>query len=52
MTSPSSHRPLVGTEFLATTAVDRFRQIAALVSETARPYTDFYPVSTGETTAG
>jgi len=46
--------PLAGearTEFLATTAVDRFRRIAALVSETARPYTDFYPVSTGETAA-
>ncbi len=47
--------PLAGearAEFLATTAVDRFRRIAALVSETARPYTDFYPVSTGETAAG
>ena len=29
--------------FLQTTGCDRFRQLAALVSARARPYTDFYP---------
>ena len=40
------------TAFLHDTAVDRFRQIAALVSATARPYTDFYPASFDDVTAG
>ncbi len=35
-------------EFLNGVAVDRFRQIAALVNATARPYTDFYPVEAPE----
>jgi tagatose-1,6-bisphosphate aldolase len=34
--------------FLQTTASDRFRRLATLVSESARPYTDFYPATNGE----
>lgn len=34
--------------FLQTTARDRFRQLRALVSERARPYTDIYKTSSGE----
>jgi tagatose 1,6-diphosphate aldolase len=34
--------------FLQRTASERFRHLAALVSEEARPYTDFYPATNGE----
>lgn len=34
--------------FLQTTARERFQQLAALVSDCARPFTDFYPTTTGE----
>ena len=42
---------LAGSErdhFLYDVAVGRFRQIAALVSETARPYTEFYPETSSD----
>jgi tagatose 1,6-diphosphate aldolase len=39
---------LARMHFLQTTASDRFRQLAALVSECARPYTDFYAATNGE----
>jgi tagatose 1,6-diphosphate aldolase len=38
--------------FLQTTASDRFRQLAALVSQCARPYTDYYPSYPGDDLAG
>jgi tagatose 1,6-diphosphate aldolase len=38
--------------FLQTTASERFRQLAELVSERARPYTDFYPATNGEALNG
>jgi tagatose 1,6-diphosphate aldolase len=34
--------------FLQTVGCDRFRRLAAVVSERARAYTDFYPASNGE----
>lgn len=34
--------------FLQTTGSERMRRLAALVSEFARPYTDFYPAASGE----
>ena len=34
--------------FLQTTATNRFRRLAELVSATARAYTDFYPAANGE----
>ena len=34
--------------FLQTTASDRFRQLVALVSKRARPFTDFYPGTSGD----
>ena len=40
--------PLAREHFLQTTGRDRFRQVAALVSERARPFTDFYAASNGE----
>ncbi|MCC6457373.1 MAG: tagatose 1,6-diphosphate aldolase [Caldilineaceae bacterium] len=40
---------LARMEFLQTTGSERMHQLAALVSERARPYTDFYPASNGET---
>lgn len=40
--------PAARLDFLRTVASDRFRQLAALVSARARPYTDFYPTTTGE----
>lgn len=43
---------LTRMHFLQTTAGDRFRRLAALVSECARPYTDFYPGTTGEALEG
>jgi tagatose 1,6-diphosphate aldolase len=43
---------LARMEFLQTTGHNRFRQLAALVSECARPYTDFYPATTGEELEG
>lgn len=43
---------LARMHFLQTTGSDRFRQLAALVSERARPYTDFYPATTGEALEG
>lgn len=43
---------LARMHFLQTTGSDRFRQLAALVSERARPYTDFYPATTGEALKG
>ena len=43
---------LARMRFLQTTGSDRFRQLAALVSERARPYTDFYPSSNGEAMEG
>ncbi len=43
---------LARMRFLQTTGSDRFRQLAALVSERARPYTDFYPSSNGEALEG
>jgi tagatose 1,6-diphosphate aldolase len=39
-------------EFLQTTGQERFRHLATLVSECARPYTDFYPATTGEELEG
>jgi tagatose 1,6-diphosphate aldolase len=39
---------LARMKFLQTTGSDRMRQLAALVSERARPYTDFYPAANGE----
>jgi tagatose 1,6-diphosphate aldolase len=39
---------LARMNFLQTTGCKRFRQLSALVSERARPYTDFYPASNGE----
>jgi tagatose 1,6-diphosphate aldolase len=38
--------------FLQTTASARFRRLATLVSERARPYTDFYPATNGEEREG
>jgi tagatose 1,6-diphosphate aldolase len=43
---------LARMSFLQTTASERFRQLAALVSERARPYTDFYPATNGEELQG
>jgi tagatose 1,6-diphosphate aldolase len=43
---------LARMDFLQTIASDRFRQLAALVSERARPYTDFYPATNGEKLEG
>jgi tagatose 1,6-diphosphate aldolase len=43
---------LTRLRFLQTTGSDRFRQLAALVSQRARPYTDFYPASNGEALEG
>ena len=40
--------PVERVRFLQTTAYDRFRRLAALVQDCARPYTDFYPPSTGD----
>ncbi|HXF63070.1 MAG TPA: tagatose 1,6-diphosphate aldolase [Caldilineaceae bacterium] len=39
-------------EFLRTTGAERMRRLADLVGESARPYTDFYPPSGGETLEG
>jgi tagatose 1,6-diphosphate aldolase len=38
--------------FLQTTASDRFRQLTDIVSQHARPFTDFYPETTGEELEG
>jgi len=38
--------------FLQTTGGERFRQLSALVTDRARPYTDFYPATTGEELQG
>jgi tagatose 1,6-diphosphate aldolase len=43
---------LARMHFLQTTGCQRFRQLAELVSERARPYTDFYPATTGEELEG
>jgi tagatose 1,6-diphosphate aldolase len=34
--------------FLGTTAADRFRLLGEIVADTARPYTDFYPGTSGD----
>jgi tagatose 1,6-diphosphate aldolase len=39
-------------EFLRTTGAERMRRLADLVGKSARPYTDFYPSSGGETLEG
>src|SRR4051812_41818406 len=43
---------LARMRFLQTTATERFRQLSAFVSSRARPYTDFYPATTGEELQG
>lgn len=43
---------LARMRFLQTTGSERMRQLATLVSERGRPYTDFYPATTGEELAG
>lgn len=43
---------LARMRFLQTTGCERFRQLAEVVSERARAYTDFYPSSNGEALEG
>jgi tagatose 1,6-diphosphate aldolase len=40
------------TAFLENTAVGRFQEIAATVSRAARPFTDFYPATSGDDLEG